>query len=455
MALDRLTQITSSGISSDSTITVSAIAGVITATSATVTGNLVGNTASFSGNVSIAGTLTYEDVTNIDSIGIITARSGINATGIVTATGFVGNVTGNVTGDVTGDINAGIITATSITGVSTAGITTAYIGSINDGPLSGARNIIINGDMRIDQRNAGASFTITGDTDYTLDRWRCRTYGGTGRFSVQQDSSSPNSIDPSAKLTVTTTDTSGTYGYAFSQRVEGYNFSPFAYGTAVAKTATISFWVRSSVTGTYCFSIRNGDGDRSYVAEYSISSADTWEYKTITFTGDTTGTWLTTNGIGALLEWSLGVQTAKQTTTGSWQSGNYVGTSNQIDWISNAGATFYITGVQLESGSVATPFERRSYGQELALCQRYYSTFPAALFGFPCPSTGGFAISQIYPFAHRMRVAPTVSKSYTSMSNVTGVNAQTITTHFMTDQIVGTSSLNTVWIFAANFTAEI
>ena len=302
-------------------------------------------------------------------------------------------------------------TATTDGGISidsSGHVTVDGVAMPSSGPLSN-RNKIINGDMRIDQRNNGVSVTPTGDLTYTVDRWLIRNYSGTGRFSVQQDSASPNGIDPSAKLTVTTTDTPGTYGYAFSQRVEGYSFSQFAYGTAAAKSATISFWVRSSVTGTYCFSIRNGDGTRSYVAEYSISSADTWEYKTITFAGDTSGTWLTTNGIGALLEWSLGSQTAKETTAGSWQAGNYVGTSNQTDWIANAGATFYITGVQLEAGTVATPFERRSYGQELALCLRYFERGNG-----DCVSYGnsGAAIQRFTQnFVVLKRIAPTVAIS--------------------------------------------
>ena len=282
-------------------------------------------------------------------------------------------------------------------------------GRLADNAFSLGKNLIINGAMLVDQRNAGSSFTITGDNQYTLDRWNARTYAGTGRFSVQQDSSSPDNINPSVKLTVTTTDTPGTYGYAFGQKVEGYNFSQLAYGNASAKAATISFWVRSSITGTYCFSVRNSAADRSYVAEYSISSANTWEYKTITIPGVTTGTWLTTNGLGALLEWSLGSQTAKETTAGSWQSGNYVGTSNQTDWIATSGATFYLTGVQLEVGSAATPFEHRSYADELARCQRYYQLFDSvAGEAYPTGGVGAWAFSGIN-FIQAMRDVPTVT----------------------------------------------
>ena len=327
------------------------------------------------------------------------------------------------------------------------GSATANLSSVNGGPLSGMRNRILNGDMRLDQRNAGASVTPTGDVTYTVDRWLIRNYGGTGRFSVQQDSVSPNGIDPSAKLTVTTTDTPGTYGYAFSQRVEGYNFSQFAYGTAAAKSATISFWVRSSVTGTYCFSIRNDDGDRSYVAEYSISSADTWEYKTITFAGDTSGTWLTTNGIGAILEWSLGSQTAKETTAGSWQAGNYVGTSNQTDWIVTNGATFYITGVQLEPGTTATPFERRSFGQELALCQRYFQKLTLAPLGW------AFNIRHlyqpIYALKTTMRATPTLASGATYTVSAGSAGTPTLNPN----ATAGTSTQDSVyfWNVAANW----
>ena len=236
------------------------------------------------------------------------------------------------------------------------------------------RNLIINGAMQVAQR--GTSFTPTSDNTYTLDRWRSRYFGsGSGRFSVSQETSStPDDFPYAIKATVTTTDTSGTYGYSISYTTEGNTLNGTAFGTSSAKDITLSFWVRSSVTGTYCVSHRNGAATKSFVSEYSINTADTWEYKTITVSGETSGTWSTDNTAGLLIDFGLGGQTSKTTTANAWQTGNYVYSSNQTDWINTSGATFYLTGVQLEVGDTATPFEHRSYGQELALCQRYYET---------------------------------------------------------------------------------
>ena len=395
----------------------------------------------------MASELRVNTINSRSGLGTITVSdTGAVFTGITT----IGSVTvdgGTVTGNLTGTASTATASATAyglsgsptlsgITSVSTTNLTVNGNAYPAAGPLSN-RNKIINGDMRIDQRNGGASFTMTGDSQYTLDRWITRTYAGPGRFSVDQNSASPNNIDPSAKLTVTTTDTPGTYGYAFGHRVEGYNFSDLAYGSAAAKSATISFWVRSSLTGTYCFSVRNSDGSRSYVAEYSISSADTWEYKTITFAGDTSGTWLTSTGIGAILEWSLGSETVKQTTAGSWQSGNYVTTSNQTDWIATNGATFYITGVQLEVGSVATPFEYRSFGDELARCQRYFvKNHGVLLEGYM--QGGGSAMNYQSHWPVTMRQVPNITLSYqVGTANESGSSAKI---DGMTYRIVGTAA---------------
>lgn len=235
------------------------------------------------------------------------------------------------------------------------------------------RNRIINGDMRIDQRNAGASVTPTADSTYTLDRWKTRNGGGAGRFSVIQSSTSAANFPTSVLLTVTTTSApSGAEIYGFEQDVEGFNMADFGWGTANAQAVTLSFQVRSSLTGTYCISIRNSAADRSYVDEFTINSANTFETKTITIPAITTGTWLSTNGGGLLFLVCLGSGSTREGTAESWQSTNIVATSNQVDWINTSGATFFITGVQLEAGSAATAFERRPFGTELQLCQRYY-----------------------------------------------------------------------------------
>ncbi len=236
------------------------------------------------------------------------------------------------------------------------------------------RNRIINGDMRIDQRHAGAAITIT-LAAYSVDRWVPQE-NNDSTVTAQQSTTSPAGFTNSLLLTASTGATStSAQVIRLQQPIEGLNCSDLAWGTANAQPVTVSFWVRSSVTGIYCFGLTNGVQDRSYAADYSISVADTWEYKTITIAGDTSGTWLTTNGIGIRCFWDLGSGSDYNQTEGSWSGTLDWKTSNQVDWVGNTGATFYIPGVQLEAGSTATPFEHRQYGQELALCQRYFTKF--------------------------------------------------------------------------------
>jgi len=302
------------------------------------------------------------------------------------------------------------INTTRISGVSTAGITTAYIGAINDGPISGARNRIINGDMRIDQRNAGTSVTVADATaTFGVDRFRFTESTSASSCTVQQVSDAPTGFTNSLKITVGTGGSASAAQVAqLTHPIEGYNWADLLYGSSSAKFFTIQFWVKSSLTGTYCFSIFNSAGNRSYVAEYTIIAANTWEYKTITVAGDTTGTWLTTNGVGAFINWDFGGGSNFNVTANTWGTTSYASrTTNQVNWISNSGATFYLTGVQLESGTVATPFERRSYGQELALCERYYQIKEyngGTLNMYPGSTNGYFTI----PLSPLMRTAPSV-----------------------------------------------
>jgi len=242
------------------------------------------------------------------------------------------------------------------------------------------RNRIINGDMLIDQRNAGATVTVnTGNAFYSVDRYFGAGTNSAGVFTIQQSSTAPAGFNSSALITVTTSATpSGTDNYRFNQAVEGLNVADLNWGSANAQAVTLSFWVRSSLTGTFGGALQNSDKSRTYPFSYTISSANTWEQKTITVLGDTTGTWLTTNGIGVLVVWCLGAAD-RLGTAGSWSSTRYDGATGQTNLISTNGATFYITGIQLEAGSVATPFEHRMYGQELALCQRYYYQFAGVL----------------------------------------------------------------------------
>ena len=253
------------------------------------------------------------------------------------------------------------------------GSATAQVSSLNGGPIAGSRNRIINGDMRIDQRNAGASGTAN---DYTVDRFAY--YGVQASKGAWQQNA--GAVTPPTGFTNYLGFTSSSaYSvlagdlFEFYHFIEGYNFADLKWGTANAATVTISFWVRSSLTGTFGAGLTNNGNTRNYPFTYTISSANTWEYKTVTIAGDTTGTWLTTNGRGVGLLFNLGVGSDFSTTANAWN-----GTTSKLmptgatSVVGTNGATFYITGVQLEPGSTATPFERRSYGQELALCQRYY-----------------------------------------------------------------------------------
>ena len=233
------------------------------------------------------------------------------------------------------------------------------------------KNRIINGAMEIDQRNAGSAATVT--NDYVLDRFKIFEQTD-GAISTQQVTTVPAGFKNSMKITVTTADSSLAANQLTSifQPIEGLNCTDLSWGTSDAKTVTLSFWVRSSLTGTFGGCLVNGAVDRSYVFQYTVNSADTWEQKSITVAGDTSGTWLTTNGVGVYVLWSLGDGTDYQGTANAWQAGSKRSASGNVNLLGTNGATFYITGVQLEVGSVATEFERRPYGTELALCQRYY-----------------------------------------------------------------------------------
>jgi len=253
------------------------------------------------------------------------------------------------------------------------GSATANLSSVNGGPLSGMRNRILNGCMRLDQRNAGASVTPTADS-YVIDRFSAGMTQAS-KMTFQQSSIAPAGFNNSLSVTVASAPTVGASDwFGFFQKIEGYNVADFGFGAAGASTVTLSFWVRSSVTGTYGGTLMNNNQNRSYPYTYTISAANTWEKKTVSIAGDTAGTWLTTNFTGFLLIWSLGAGSTFLGTANAWGTTNALGTSGQTNWVTNAGATFYITGVQLEPGTVATPFERRSYGQELALCQRYFGS---------------------------------------------------------------------------------
>jgi hypothetical protein len=292
------------------------------------------------------------------------------------------------------------------------------------------RNRIINGAMVIDQRNAGAAVTInTADASYPCDRFQASGTASAGVYTAQQVSDAPTGFTNSVKITTTTASASigSTADYLFGQKVEGFNFADLQWGTANAKTATLSFWVKSSLTGTFAGVFANSAWNRSYVFNYTISSANTWEQKTITVAGDTTGTWIgATNGIGLRLFFSLGSGSTYLTTANAWTAGLYESTSGAVNVISTLNATWQISGVQLEVGTVATPFEREIYSNTLAKCQRYLPAFNAGGSTNQTICTGASysttAASFIYPFKVSARVAPTGISS-TAASNFSATNS--------------------------------
>lgn len=260
--------------------------------------------------------------------------------------------------------------------------TVPFLGSYGDISGSGLmfRNKLINGDMRIDQRNNGSAVTVNGTADfYGLDRWAASGQSADGVFTVQQSSVAPAGFSRSLLCTVTTADSSigATQRYFVEQKIEGFNISDLAWGTSSAKPVTLSFWVRSSVTGNLGATVSNGS-NRYYPFSYSISAANTWEYKTVTIPGETSGVWNSTNTLGMEVLFSLG--TGYTGTANTWGSSVALAPTGSVNVISTNGATFYITGVQLEAGSVASPFEQKFIGTELSMCMRYYQKFQS----IPC-----------------------------------------------------------------------
>ena len=304
----------------------------------------------------------------------------------------------------------------------------------------GFRNRIINGEMRIDQRNAGASGTASA---YTVDRWYY--YGSQASKATWQQNA--GAVTPptgftnylgatsSSAYSITSTDQ-----FLLTQKIEGLNFSDLAWGTASAQAATLSFWVRSSLTGTFGGSIQNSAANRNYPFSFTISAANTWELETITIPGDTTGTWLATNGVGAIVNFSLGTGATYSATAGAWTGSSFISSATgATSVVGTNNATFYITGVQLEAGTVASPFERRDYGRELMMCYRYYALLGTLAGGYVITigrgmSNGGNSgWRTMIQIPAPMRATPTLTAT-----NLLGWN--------VTNSSVGLSGFGTVYL---------
>lgn len=303
-----------------------------------------------------------------------------------------------------GDIAVtGASTLTGATTISSQAYPTA-------GGLWTGRNLIINGEMKVSQR--GTSFAALANNAYSTDRWLYYEIGDSVITASQATDTPTNNFKNSLKADVTTADASVAAGdlSCFLQKIEGLNCSALGWGTAQAKSVTLSFWVKSPKTGTHSIALKNSAGDRSYVAEYTIDSADTWEQQSITVAGDTSGTWLTTTGIGLQVVICLMAGTDFTKSAGSWGAGNDYGSDNQVNCVDNTSNDFYFTGVQLEIGSAATPFEHElSYTETLQKCQRYFTKIAprvnsATVRGY---NSSGAVVGDWFSLPTQMRAEPT------------------------------------------------
>jgi hypothetical protein len=371
--------------------------GTVTSVAATVPSflSITGSPITTSGTLAIGYSGTALPVAN-------------GGTGVTTSTGTGANV-----------LSTSPTLVTPALGTPASGVMTNVTGINYDG----FKNRIINGAMMIDQRNNGASVTPT-NIQYFLDRWQSFV-SAASKFTVQQNAGSVT--PPTGYINYLGVTSSSAYSLAagdyftIQQRIEGLNVADLAFGTASAATVTLSFWVRSSLTGTFGGVICNQTQDRCYPFSYTISAANTWEQKSITIAGDTSGTWLKTNATGMFVVLGLGIGTTYSGTAGAWSANTYLSATGATSVVGTNGATFYVTGVQLEKGSVATSFDYRDYGRELSLAQRYFWRTDGfnGLTGVAAGSvyTSTTTVRTYTKFPVSMRTAPTFSIAGTVTSS--------------------------------------
>ncbi len=291
---------------------------------------------------------------------------------------------------------------------------TATANQLNIGQIGGRRNLIINGAMQVAQR--GTSISVSSTAVYTLDRFSA--HKDTNTMTATQASDAPTGFEYSLKLTNGTgASPSSSHINCITYSVEGYDSTQLEIGTANAKKVTLSFHVKSSITGTYVVGFLDSGNDNGYIADYTINSANTWEKKTITLTMSDYGSWVgsSTNGTNLIIHWDLNSGSDRDVSTlNVWNDGvaNDFSHSSQVDWVGTTGSTFYLTGVQLEVGDKATPFEHRSFGDELALCQRYFQKYSDNGSGSGYVANGNIQSQRFYGIIRwttTMRANPTVA----------------------------------------------
>ena len=379
--------------------------------------------------------VSYQTAGTVSSFGLTASNSALTITGSpITSSGTINVALNTIT------VAQGGTGLTSTAGEGSVLLASAVTTAVSQAISLSWRNKVINGAMGVAQRGGAATTT---DGSYVADRWVLRnTTSATGSMSRGLSGSQATGAAYILQF-ATTTGASATAAQlaGLRQNIEGTTIADLAWGTASAKTVTLSFWAYASATGTYCIRLTNSATNRSYVAEYTISVSNTYEKKTITIPGDTSGTWLTTTGIGVQVWFDMGSGSDFQTTAGSWQAGNYSRTANQVNVIGTNSGTLRITAVQLEIGSVATPFENRPIETETELCQRYYQRFSAltgtlAAFGSGVSTTTTNAFVYV-KYAQPMRSTPTLSQSGTAIYNTASRTLSAISASYYGDNSLG------------------
>ncbi len=336
---------------------------------------------------------------------------------LLTTTGSAANLTAIPAANITGTLPA------------ISGVNVTNVHAVN----SGRKNIIINGSMRVAQR--GTSFTDPASGAFTLDRWKAGVHTSTAAANYTQEADAPTAAQAGTnfvnclKHTCTTTDTSTavTIRYYTKYQLEGYDIAPAGFGQAGVRYMTLSFWHKHTKTGINSFGIVSGDNGRHYVAEYTQTTSDTWEKATHTFPVDTTGTWATDNSKALSFYFATHIGSNYHGTANTWGTGQAYGTANQVNNYDSTSNSMRFTGVQLELGSTATDFEHRSYGEELALCQRYYyhsgynggTPYGGGSLCFVAFNASEAAGTNLFPVT--MRASPTVNIK-DAASNVGGIH---------------------------------